>query len=195
MIEGQQQGNPIRTARKLAFVAVAMFGFGYAMVPLYDVFCEVTGINGKTGAISQSEAAAAAIDLNRKVTVEFDTNINADLPWEFSALEYKKTVHPGEIAETIFVVENKSNEAIIGQAVPSVAPSKASLFFNKTECFCFTNQVLQPGERKEMVVRFVVGAELPEEIKRMTLSYTFFQTSEAKEVAGSVTEGINEYKG
>ena len=180
--------DPTRTAKKLALVAVAMFGFGFALVPLYDVLCNVTGINGKTGEISQADAVTGVIDLNRLVTVQFDTNINKDLPWDFKAMKYKKKVRPGEIAEITYVAENKSDRVIVGQAVPSVAPGEASLFFNKTECFCFTQQTLAPGERKEMVVRFVVDAELPEKIKTMTLSYTFFEAPENGGLAASAAK-------
>jgi cytochrome c oxidase assembly protein subunit 11 len=176
----QQDAN--RTARKLALFAVAMFGFGYALVPLYDVFCEVVGINGKTGAISQAEAEAGQVDMSRMVTVEFDTNINS-IPWDFQATTNKTEVHPGEIAEVMFVAENRSDRTIVGRAVPSVAPTTASLYFNKTECFCFSEQVLKPGEKKEMPVRFVVGSGLPEKIKMMTLSYTFFEVPESEQVA------------
>jgi cytochrome c oxidase assembly protein subunit 11 len=183
-----------RTAKKLGLVALAMFGFGYALVPLYDVFCDVAGINGKTGEISQTEANAGSIDADRLVTVEFDTNVNPALPWKFKAVEYKMRVHPGEIAEAVFVAENESDQSVIGQAVPSVAPSQASLFFNKTECFCFTKQVLGPGERKEMIVRFVVGTELPEKISTMTLSYTFFVAPDSNGVAVSDTKSVKAIK-
>lgn len=169
------KNNAIKTAKKLGLVAVAMFGFGYLMVPIYDVLCDITGFTGKTGQISQSQAKTADIDLNRLVTVQFDTNVNPTLPWKFKAAKFKQTVRPGEIAEAIFTVENTSSKPVIGQAIPSVAPEQASLFFNKTECFCFINQVLAPGEKKEMVVRFVVDSDLPEDISTMTLSYTFFK--------------------
>ena len=178
MIEGQQQGNPIRTARKLAFVAVTMFGFGYALVPLYDIVCEVTGIGGKTGTISQSEVEANEVDADRLVTVEFDTNVDSALPWKFKAKEFKMKVHPGELSEAVFVVENKSDKPVLGRAIPSVAPEIAAKYFNKTECFCFTEQTLEAGESKEMVVRFIVGSELPDDILVMTLSYKFFQLDE-----------------
>ncbi len=174
--------DAVNTAKLLFVFAIAMFGFGYALVPLYDVFCEVVGINGKTGQISESTAIAGEIDTNRLVTVEFDTNVNTALPWSFKAEQYKKQVHPGEIAEMMFVAHNTSDRAIVGRAVPSVAPAQASLFFNKTECFCFTEQVLEPGERKEMPVKFVVDAELPDKITMMTLSYTFFEVPEAERV-------------
>lgn len=170
--------DAVKTAKLLFVFSIAMFGFGYALVPLYDVFCEVVGINGKTGQITQSQAVAGAIDTDRLVTVEFDTNVNTTLPWRFKAEQYKKKVHPGEIAEMIFIAHNTSDREIVGRAVPSVAPAQASLFFNKTECFCFTEQVLAPGEKKEMPVKFVVDAELPDKITMMTLSYTFFEVTE-----------------
>lgn len=177
----QQAAN--RTAKKLAVFALAMFGFGYALVPLYDVFCEVVGINGKTGQLSAEEAATSHVDMSRTITVEFDTNINAEIPWEFEALSLKTQVHPGEVGEVMFIAENKSDRTVVGRAVPSVAPTTASLYFNKTECFCFTEQTLAPGERKEMPVRFIVDSDLPERIKMMTLSYTFFETPESKQIA------------
>ncbi len=182
--------NTTRTARKLCAFAIAMFGFGYAMVPLYDVFCDVTGINGKTGEISQAEAEAGKVDADRLVTVEFDTNVNPALPWKFKAVEYKTKVHPGEVAEAVFIAENESDRTVTGKAVPSVAPAQASLFFNKTECFCFTKQILGPRERKEMIVRFVVDAELPEKISTMTLSYTFFKAPDSDGVAVSDTKSV-----
>jgi cytochrome c oxidase assembly protein subunit 11 len=147
-------------------------------VPIYNILCEVTGINGKTGRITQSQVNANDVDVDRFVTVEFDTNVNPNLPWTFKAVEFKQQVRPGEIAEAVFVVENESNKIVVGQAVPSVAPEQASLFFNKTECFCFTNQELAPGEKKDMIVRYVVDSDLPDKITTMTLSYTFFKASE-----------------
>ena len=171
-----------RTVKKLFVFAIVMFGFGYVMVPIYDVLCDITGLNGKTGEISQSEAETNRVDVDRLVTVEFDTNVNPALPWKFKVAEYKMKIHPGEIAEAVFIVENKSDKSVIGQAVPSVAPAQASLYFNKTECFCFIKQVLGPRERKEMIVRFVVDSKLPEKITTMTLSYTFFRVPDSNDV-------------
>ena len=170
------QGNKpsSRTAIKLSAVAVLMFGFGYALVPLYNVFCDITGLNGKTGTIASSEAENLVVDQDRLVTVEFDTNVHGELPWQFKARQYRMTVHPGEISDAVFVVENRSDKPVAGQAIPSVAPGEASLYFNKTECFCFSQQTLGPHEKKEMLVRFVVDSRLPEDISTMTLSYTFF---------------------
>lgn len=160
-----------------------MFGFGFAMVPIYDVLCEVTGLNGKTGRLDASEKKTLTVDQERLVTVEFDTNVNEHLPWGFRAKDYKLTVHPGEVGEAIFLVSNKTDRLIVGQAIPSVAPSQASLYFNKTECFCFDEQTLQPNEEREMKVRFVVDTKLPRKIETMTLSYTFFLAPGKNEVS------------
>jgi len=179
-----------RTVKKLFVFAIVMFGFGYVMVPIYDVLCDITGLNGKTGEISQSEAETNRVDVDRLVTVEFDTNVNPALPWKFKVAEYKMKIHPGEIAEAVFIVENKSDKSVIGQAVPSVAPAQASLYFNKTECFCCIKQVLGPRERKEMIVRFVVDSKLPEKITTMTLSYTFFRVPDSNDVIVSDKKSV-----
>ncbi len=143
------------------------------MVPLYDVFCEVTGINGKTGRISYEDAGRLDADSSRIVTVAFDTNTR-EIPWDFKALDHKVSVHPGQLGEATFVVTNKSTHEITGRAIPSIAPTQASIYFNKTECFCFSEQVLAAGETREMKVRFVVDTELPKRFSALTLSYTFF---------------------
>ena len=178
--------NNDRVVGKLAVFAVAMFGFGYALVPLYDVFCDVTGLNGKTGEITSEAVSELIIDYDRTVTVQFDTNVNSTLPWRFKVLDQKLVVHPGEVTEAVFVAENISSTQVTGQAIPSVAPSQASLYFNKSECFCFTQQTLAAHERKEMIVRFVVEADLPEEISTLTLSYTFFAAPESSEAVSQV---------
>jgi cytochrome c oxidase assembly protein subunit 11 len=164
----------MRTETKLTILAVAMFGFGYALVPLYEVFCEITGLNGKTGTIANTEAVQLEVDKSRLVTVEFDTNVNNELPWSFHVQAHKMKVHPGALNDVVFIIENNSDQPVVAQAVPSVAPAQASLFFNKTECFCFTQQMLAPRERKEMKVRFVVDPGLPKKISTLTLSYTYF---------------------
>ncbi|OQW93824.1 MAG: cytochrome c oxidase assembly protein [Beggiatoa sp. IS2] len=169
-----------RTIKWLLVVVVAMFGFGYALVPIYDVFCEITGINGKTGRISEQTAQNMEIDPHRMITVEFVANINADLPWEFKPLQTKLEVHPGQTGTVSYVASNKSDRDIIGQAIPSVAPGIAALYFSKTECFCFTQQLLKAGETKEMPVRFIIDPRLPENISTVTLSYTFFESLQNK---------------
>jgi len=180
------ENNATKTAKKLGLVAIAMFGFGYLMVPIYNVFCEYTGINGKTGQIAQSQVSVDDVDPNRLVTVEFDTNVNPALPWEFKAAQFKQDVRPGEIAEAKFVVENKSNKSVVGQAIPSVAPEQASLFFNKTECFCFEQQTLTAGERIELPVRFIVDPDLPKDIGSLSLGYTLFDLTKLKKESALV---------
>ena len=173
-----------RLAAKLALVTAVMFGFGYALVPLYNVFCEITGLNGKTGRVSAEVAAATEVDRTRTVTVEFVTNTSGSLPWDFRPKVTKVTVHPGAPTDVMFEAHNRAQFAIVGHAVPSVAPNAAARYFNKTECFCFTEQVLAPGESRDMPVRFVVDPRLPEHVRVLTLAYTFFEapSTAAREV-------------
>ena len=172
-IDGRKQANQ-RVVKRLGIAAVAMFGFGFAMVPLYDVFCDITGINGKTGRIELEEALNQQVDEDRLVTVEFLAIVNSDLPWEFRPMVKKVKVHPGEVTEVNYFARNKTDRLVAGQAVPSLAPGLAAKYFNKTECFCFTRQTLGPGESKEMPLRFVVDPELPDEVRTVSLSYTFY---------------------
>lgn len=167
-----------RTVRKLLLATAAMFGFGYALVPLYDVFCDITGLNGKTERITAMQAAGMQVDRNRLVTVEFVTSTEAGLPWEFRPLVNKIQVHPGEEKEVEFVARNISDRAVVGQAVPSVAPGPAARYFQKTECFCFTRQPLAARESKSMPVRFLIDPALPADVSTVTLSYTFFHSPE-----------------
>jgi cytochrome c oxidase assembly protein subunit 11 len=173
---GQEQSLPQRnrrTARHLAVLTLTMFAFGFALVPLYDVFCEITGLNGKTGRV---EAAALdnQVDLERNITVQFVTSVNGGLQWEFAAQTPRMSVHPGGVYEAFFTARNISPSPTVGQAVPSVSPNTAAAHFNKTECFCFTRQVFAAGESKLMPVRFVVDRDLPDQVRTITLSYTFF---------------------
>ncbi|UCB56274.1 MAG: cytochrome c oxidase assembly protein [Thiotrichales bacterium] len=155
------------------FVVIGMFGFGFALVPLYDVFCDLTGINGKTGdQVTLSEGMK--VDESRLVEVEFVASVNADMPWEFRPVQHSVKVHPGEPTRIEYVAVNRTNRAIVGQAVPSVAPGRAAEYFQKTECFCFTEQKLEAGEEKQMPVIFVVDPNLPDDVSQLALSYTFF---------------------
>ena len=175
-MEGQERVSAnSKVVKRLAFAAVAMFGFGFALVPLYDVFCEVTGLNGKTGRIEQEQALSQTVDEDREVTVEFLATVHSDLPWEFKPMVKKVRVHPGEVTEINYFARNNTGEVVTGQAVPSVAPGQAAKYFSKTECFCFTRQALGPGEGKEMPLRFIVDPELPENVRTVSLSYTFYQ--------------------
>lgn len=159
------------TAVKLGAVAFAMFLFGYALVPLYDVICQVTGLNGKTGRV---DAASASVDRSRRVTVEFVGQAQAGLPWEFRPMVRSVSVHPGETATVHYYARNRADETITGQAVPSVAPGMAAAQFKKIECFCFTQQEMKAGEAREMAVQFTVDPKLAPEIQTITLSYSFF---------------------
>ncbi len=167
-----------RIVIRLLVLVVAMFGFGYALVPLYDVFCDITGLNGKTGD-RVSANSQRIIDESRTVKVTFLASLNESMPWEFKPQQQFVEVHPGQPMTIQYSAINKSNKPITGQAVPSVAPGLAAAYFQKTECFCFTQQELKPGEEKLMPVTFVVDAELPRHMNELVLSYTFF-TSDKK---------------
>ena len=164
-----------RTARRLAVVVLAMFGFGYALVPLYDVLCELTGLGGRTGVVTVN-ALDGAVDASRTIKVQFLGTVNSQLPWEFRPTVASMEVHPGQVYETTYFARNLSPTVTIGQARPSVAPSIASMHFNKTECFCFEEQEFAPGEARNMPVRFVLSRDLPADIGTVTLSYTFFKS-------------------
>ena len=167
-----------RTAGRLAVVVLAMFGFGYALVPLYDVLCELTGLGGRTGVVAAS-ALDGAVDTSRTIKVQFLGTVNSRLPWEFRPNVASMEVHPGQVYETTYFARNLSSATTIGQARPSVAPSIASLHFNKTECFCFVEQEFAPGEARSMPVRFVLSRGIPADIATVTLSYTFFNSQQA----------------
>ena len=169
----------VRSFARVALVAVAMFGFGYLLVPLYDVFCEITGLNGKTGRVDEAEIVARyQPDMSRQVTVQFVANNNLGMPWEFGPTVASMKVHPGQIYTTNFTARNPTANDMVGQAVPSVAPGKASRYFNKTECFCFNEQPLAAGETKEMPLRFIVDPKLPKDVSILTLAYTVFDVTQ-----------------
>jgi len=169
-----------RVVTRLAVVVLGMFGFGFALVPLYDVLCQVTGLNGKTGRIELEQALSDNVDTARMVTVEFLASVNSELPWEFRPVVKKVRVHPGEVTEVSYHARNLNDHAVTGQAVPSLAPGVAAKYFNKTECFCFTRQTLGPREARDMPLRFVVDPDLPVEIRTVSLSYTFYQAEDSE---------------
>lgn len=158
---------------QLTVIAVVMFGFGYALVPLYDAFCRVTGFGGKTDVIEEMAAQSTTV-VDRDIAVTFTSHSHTSLPWEFKPLTKGLDVKVGEIQEALFYVKNYSNRAITGLSTFNVTPPRAGFHFKKTECFCFTQQVLQPGEEKEMLVRFMLDPAMPEDVHELTLSYTFF---------------------
>jgi cytochrome c oxidase assembly protein subunit 11 len=164
---------------KLLFlVPVVMFGFGYLMVPIYNVFCDITGLNGKTGSISVAEASNLVANEDRLVKVEFSGSLNQYAPWEFGPKVPSMMVHPGKQYKTSYVATNKLSKKLVGQAVPSVSPGRAAKHFNKTECFCFTAQSFEGGETLDMPLIFIVDPNLPEDVDTVTLSYTFFDVTE-----------------
>ena len=155
------------------FVVIGMFGFGFALVPLYDVFCDVTGLNGKTGG-QIALPVELNVDTGREITVEFMATLNESMPWSFYPEVKSVRVHPGQPTKISFYARNNTGAEVIGQAVPSIAPGLAASYFQKTECFCFTEQALQAGEEKHMPVVFIVDPSIPKDINVLTLSYTFF---------------------
>ncbi len=168
---------------KLAALVVGMFGFGFALVPLYDLLCDITGLNGKTGGKYEYDAAALMPDKTRLIQVSFLTNTNEGMPWTFSSEKGGVRVHPGELKAVNFIVRNPTDKVMVGQAVPSVVPFSAAAYFHKTECFCFESQVLQPGEELMMPMRFIVGRELPKNVQSISLSYALYDITERSDLA------------
>ncbi len=158
---------------KLVVITVIMFGFGYALVPLYEAFCKITGFGGKTDIIQEAAASSAEV-IDRDIAVTFTSHTNSNLPWKFKPVTRGLDVKVGEVKEATFYVKNYSDRPITGMATFNVTPPRAGFHFKKTECFCFSKQVLQPGEEKEMAVRFLLDSEMPEDVHELTLSYTFF---------------------
>ena len=176
-----------KTLRKLLIAVPLMFAFGFALVPLYNLYCKVTGANGKT--FKTEEVETVNIAASRPIKVRFDTMVNSELPWTFHTETPSIVAETGKTYEIKFVAENKSNQAIVGQAVPSVSPWQGATYFNKAECFCFDQQTLQAGERKDMVLRFTIDPNLPDYIGRLTLSYTFLNTHQKAEQVTTIDKG------
>ncbi len=168
-----------RMLGKLLVVALAMFGFGYALVPMYRAICEALGVNVLSLAEQRRADAAAGrsgntqVDLSRTITVEFDANARG--PWDFKPAVASVQVHPGQLATVMYEFRNKQDRTMAAQAIPSYAPKQAMAHFNKLECFCFNEYTLQPGESKQWPVAFVIDPKLPKDVSTITLSYTFFE--------------------
>ena len=166
-----------RMRTRLSIVAVAMFGFGFALVPFYDKICVALGINSL---VERNEPPAnTQVDMTRAVTVEFDANAHG-MPWRFQPAVRYMEVHPGQLVQVDYEVANVRSAAVTGQAVASYGPALAGRFFRKLDCFCFTQQTLAAGETRRMSVSFVIDASLPADINTITLSYTFFEVPGAK---------------
>ena len=160
---------------KLAVVVGLMFGFGYALVPIYRHICEALGINVLSQTGRAEQAKNTQIDYSRTVTVEFDANARG--PWDFKPAKNYVTVHPGELVTVNYTFRNKQDRTMAAQAIPSYAPKQATAHFQKFECFCFNEYTLKPGEEKEWPVVFVVSTKLPKDVSTITLSYTFFEVA------------------
>lgn len=173
--------NHRELVRRMLWACAGSFVFCFSLIPLYTIYCEITGMNGKTGELSAAAVQTTTIDRSRTVEVQFDASVHSGLPWAFEPQLSSMKVHPGEVIEVMYDAHNLSQQELVGQAVPSVAPNRASIYFNKTECFCFTEQALAPGERRDMPVRFVVDPALPRDVSVLTLSYTFYLNDVATE--------------
>ena len=156
-------------------MTVGMFGFGFLLVPLYDVFCEITGFGGRTN--TEAAVAVEAPDLSRQIRVEFVTTLNSYAQFEFAADADSMMVTPGKMYYATFTAKNLANEHKVAQAVPSVAPTTAAEYFTKIECFCFTSQEFQANEERRMPLQFIVNPDLPGFVDTITLQYTFFDTA------------------
>ena len=168
-----------RLSLKLGGVVIGMFAFAiWVMPPLYDLFCEVTGLNGKTG--GRYEAVEVKVDTSRTVKVQFLVTKNESMPWEFKPKMGSIEVHPGEEVEMSYIARNLTGGGMVAQAIPSVVPFKAAQYFHKTECFCFNQQPLQAGATAELPLRFIVDQDVPKQVHTITLSYTLFDVTEQK---------------
>lgn len=175
----KRKSENTRMVGKLAIVTLAMFGFGYALVPIYKAICEMTGINvlalGEQMVSGQRAALSAntQVDNSRTITVEFDANSRG--PWDFKPAQRSVQVHPGELTTVMYEFQNTQNRRMSAQAIPSYAPQQAQAHFNKLECFCFNQYTLEAGEKKSWPVAFVIDPKLSKDVTTITLSYTFFE--------------------
>ncbi len=183
MMQKEQKQANARTVKKSLLVAIGMFGFGFAMIPLYSVICDVFGLNGRFIELKKTEQAEYVtnvekrIDTSRTVRIEFLTTLNRKLDWEFGVKQNTIDVHPGKVYEVMFYAKNLTNKKVVAQAVPSVSPGYAAKYFSKMECFCFTQQTFKAGEARDMPLRFYVDPNLPKKVKTISLGYTFFDTN------------------
>ena len=174
----RQRANQ-KLAWQLALVALCFVGFGFAMVPLYDVICRVTGLNGKTNATAEALQENTQVDAARWVKVEFLSHIPPTVGLEFAPEQFSIQVHPGAVVHTNYVVKNTTQRTFVGQAIPSVTPAIAAPYFQKIECFCFSQQQLAAGETRSMPLVFVVKPDMDRDIGTITLSYTFYEVPKA----------------
>lgn len=177
MTPARQQEKRNHTWR-LVILTLGMFGFGFALGPMYTAICKATGINGKFNGMVANAAEPVQVDLTRTVTVEFITTVNGGKPWKFRPEQPNIQVHPGQLYTVNFYAENTEDHDIVAQAVPNIAPWEAAKHLRKTECFCFNQQSFKAGEGKHMPVRFMLDPALPKSVDVVSLSYTFFDVTE-----------------
>ena len=175
----------------LLSLAVGMFGFAFALVPLYDVICELTGLNGKTAGQAASPTTLSQ-GSGREVTIQFLAHVGNGMPWEFRPTEHQLRVRLGETNTTDYYARNRAAQVVNGQAVPSVTPGLAAKYLHKIECFCFTQQRLEAGEERHMPLRFYVSDDLPDEIRTLSLSYTLFKVPANEIVNASASLASNQ---
>ncbi len=173
--DSKKYSSIARTSTKHLLVVLAMFGFGYLMVPMYNIICDVAGLNGKTGRTKLESTEQVQVDNTRQITVEFVGIING-AGWEFKPNQKRMSVHPGKLYNASYYTKNLSKRKAVGQAVPSLAPSAAAKYFSKTECFCFSRQEFEAEGFRDMPLTFIIDPDLPDTIKTVTLSYTYFNT-------------------
>ncbi len=185
MKEFWQNNSTSVLCAKLGATVVFMFIFAiFIMPPLYDLFCDVTGLNGKTGeALSAEKASTFGVDQSRSIKVQFLANNNENMPWGFKPQMRSITVHPGQATVVNYIAKNTTQQDMVAQAIPSVVPFKAASYFHKTECFCFNQQPLAAGESAELGLSFIVDIDIPKHIKTITLSYTLFDITKTSELA------------
>jgi len=187
-----EQARPAnrKVVKRLLLVAVGMFGFGFAMWPIYEVFCDVTGLGGRSVQIAENNEGAETSD--REIQIRFLATTNSALPWIFQPKEKTKTVKLGEMSETLYLAMNQTDKPVLGHATYNVVPPEASLYFVKTECFCFTEQLLQAYETREMPVYYFIQADLPDHIQEVTLSYTFYRNDNKDALAQAIASSSSQ---
>lgn len=172
--------NNNKLLRNMLLAIFGMTAFSFVLVPLYDVFCTVTGLNGKLD-LTVAAAASKQIDLSRSITVEFVVSQNRAMPWEFRPKHYEMVLHPGQLATTAYFAKNTTDHTMYAQAIPSITPQIARKYFKKVECFCFNKQKLGPGEAAHLGLRFYLDPAIPKDIHRVTLAYTIFDISQQEQ--------------
>lgn len=185
----KQNANKTLTI-KLLIAVVGMFGFGFALVPLYDVMCDALGINGKTNSVAAIQPQTMTPDFSRTIKVELMAHIPPNMPWQLAPKTKTLEVHPGQVIQTAYFAKNLSAELLVGQAVPSVSPGLAASYFNKMECFCFNKQPLNAGESAELALIFYIEPTIPDSIHTLTLSYTLFDITETVEPSSTNTAAV-----